>query len=78
MVRALWALFVREDRGHGLAEYCLVAAFIAMIALGLYLHVSGGVQDLWSTANSTLVSGNTTSSGASGTSTGTGASVGAH
>lgn len=49
--------FWREEDGHGLAEYCLVTAFIALIALGFYLHVSGGVQDLWGTANSALVSG---------------------
>ena len=78
MGRALWAFFVRDDRGHGLAEYCLVAAFIALVALGLYIHVSGGVQDLWSTANSALVSGNSTSAGSHGASTGTGGSAGVH
>lgn len=78
MVRALWASFVREDRGHGLAEYCLVAAFIALVALGLYLHVSGGVQDLWSTANSTLVSGTGASGASSGASTGAGSTAGTH
>jgi len=46
-----------RQRGHGLAEYCLVVAAIALIALGLYIRMSGGVQDLWSTANSTLVNG---------------------
>ena len=72
MVRAIWASFLRDDRGHGLAEYCLVAAFIALVALGLYIHASGGVHDLWTTANSTLVSGNSVSNGTGGTSTGVG------
>lgn len=38
----------------------MALAFIALVALGLYLRMSGGVHDLWSTANSTLVDGNST------------------
>lgn len=58
MQRVTPASFLVEEQGHGLAEYCLIAAFIALVALGLYIHISGGVQDLWNTANSTLVNGN--------------------
>jgi Flp pilus assembly pilin Flp len=72
MVRAIWASFLGDDQGQGLAEYCLAAAFIALVALGLYVHVSGGMKDLWTTANSALVTGNSTSTG------GATASVGAH
>ena len=54
-------------RGSGLAEYCLVVAAIALIGLGIYLGMSGGVHDLWSTANSTLVSGTTVGSAATTT-----------
>ncbi len=57
MVRGICGSLLRDDRGHGLAEYCLITAFIALVALALYIHVSGGVQDLWSTANSALISG---------------------
>ena len=57
MIRALKVKSRQRQQGHGLAEYCLVAAFISLVALGLYLRMSGGVQDLWSTANSTLISG---------------------
>lgn len=74
MVHAIWASFLRREEGQGLAEYCLAAAFIALIALGFYIHLSGGVHDLWTTANSTLVSGSATTSGSSGTK----AAVGAH
>lgn len=56
----------RAQRGHGLAEYCLIIALMALAALGLYLRVSGGVEDLWSTANSTLVNGNASTSGTIG------------
>ena len=73
MVHAIWASFLRREEGHGLAEYCLAAAFIALIALGFYIHVSGGVRDLWTTANSTLVTGSATTGGS-----GTTAAVGTH
>ena len=57
MIRAFRVKSRRNQHGHGLAEYCLAAAFISLVALGLYLRMSGGVHDLWSTANSTLVNG---------------------
>lgn len=57
MIRAFRGKSGRNQHGHGLAEYCLAAAFISLLALGLYLRISGGVHDLWSTANSTLVNG---------------------
>ena len=76
MVGKFWSSFLRDDRGHGLAEYCMVIAFVALASLGLYLYVSGGVQDLWSTANSTLVTGNSSTSG--GGSTGAASSASAH
>jgi len=55
--------FWRDEHGQDLAEYCLVTALIALVALGIFYHISGGVQDLWSTANSTLVSGSLPASG---------------
>ncbi|GEM_PF-3359576 len=68
MFRAIGRWLLRDDRGHGLAEYCLVTAFIALVALALYIHVSGGVRDLWSTADSTLVSGSAPATGSTTTS----------
>lgn len=70
MRRANPASFLGEEHGHGLAEYCLIAAFIALVALGLYIHISGGIQDLWSTANSTLVNGKSSTANSGGTPTG--------
>jgi len=43
-----------EDRGQDLAEYCLLTALVALIALGIFVHVSGGVQAVWSSANTSL------------------------
>ncbi|PWU10317.1 MAG: hypothetical protein C5B51_04555 [Terriglobia bacterium] len=53
-----WRSFWRDESGQDLAEVCLITALIALIALGIFYRVSGGVQDLWSTANSALVNGN--------------------
>ena len=60
----------REDRGQDLAEYCLLTALVALVAVGIFIHFSGGVQALWNSANTTLVAGNSTSaSGATTAST---------
>jgi len=47
-------LFRKRDDGQDLAEYCLLMAFIALVALGLILKTSGGIQGIWSSANTTL------------------------
>jgi Flp pilus assembly pilin Flp len=59
-----WATFLRDEVGQDLAEYCLITAFLALLALGIYYRLSGGIQDLWSTANSTLVTAPAQGSGA--------------
>ena len=55
-----------EDLGQDLAEYCLLTALVALIALGIFVHVSGGMQALWGGANTSLTQGNIASSPASG------------
>jgi len=50
-----------SERGQDLAEYCLLTALIALIALGIFVHVSGGIQGIWTTAGTTLAAGNTAS-----------------
>ena len=63
-IRKFW----RKNIGQDLAEYCLLTALLALVALGLIVHASGGLQNLWTTANSTLASnGNGGNSGATGT-----------
>jgi Flp pilus assembly pilin Flp len=58
------AVFLREENlGQGLAEYCLITAFIALAALGIFLHVSGGLQGVWTTTNNVLSAGNNTNQG---------------
>ena len=46
-----------EDRGQDLAEYCLLTALIALVAAGILVHLSGGMQALWSGANTSLTAG---------------------
>jgi Flp pilus assembly pilin Flp len=68
MFLAILGVFRRSDHGQDLAEYCLLTALVALIALGIFYHVSGGIQEMWSTAGTTLAAGNaaTGTNGASG------------
>jgi Flp pilus assembly pilin Flp len=72
MSQTTLAIFRRDDHGQDLAEYCLLTALIALIALGIFSHVSGGIQAMWSTAGTTLVAANaaTGTQGVGGQSTG--------
>jgi Flp pilus assembly pilin Flp len=60
--------FLHRDSGQDLAEYCLITALVALVALGIFYRASGGMKDLWGNANSTLITGNS-ASGATGTGT---------
>lgn len=58
--QAIWKFFHKNELGQDLAEYCLLTALIALVALGIFVHVAGGVDAIWGTANSTLATGNNT------------------
>ena len=66
MVRRLLLGIGREDRGQDLAEYCLLTALIALIGLGIFVHMSGGVYAIWGGANTRLTAGNAAVSGGAG------------
>jgi Flp pilus assembly pilin Flp len=57
--------FCKDDRGQDLAECCLITAFVALVALGVYWRIAGGMQNLWSAAHNSLAAG-TAASGAAG------------
>jgi len=54
MVRSIAKLFGREDLGQDLAEYCLLTALLLLVGLGIFIHLSGGIQAIWGNANTTL------------------------
>jgi Flp pilus assembly pilin Flp len=64
--QAILRFFGKEDEGQDLAEYCLITALVALVGLGILIHLSGGMQAVWNNASTTLVAGNA-STGTSGT-----------
>jgi len=64
--QAILRFLRKENQGADLAEYCLITALIALVALGILWHVSGGVQGMWNHANTTLVAGNSASTSSAG------------
>ena len=59
LFRSILRAFHREEQGQDLAEYCLLAALVALVALGIVVHVSGGMRGLWAGANTVLENGQT-------------------
>jgi Flp pilus assembly pilin Flp len=53
----MWEKFRRSESGQGLAEYCLITALIALVGLGIFIHLSGGIQSIWGTAGTALTAG---------------------
>jgi Flp pilus assembly pilin Flp len=60
VLQAITVFLRRSDRGQDVAEYCLITALVALISLAIFLHVSGGLQGMWTSINSSLAAGNTT------------------
>jgi Flp pilus assembly pilin Flp len=52
-----------EDRGQDLSEYCLLTALVALVALGIIIQVSGGMQAVWGGAKASLTAGSAAISG---------------
>ena len=74
VLRSLWKSLQTSERGQDLAEYCLLTALVALVALAIIWHAAGGIDGIWGSANSTLATGNSatsssTNSGGSGTAT---------
>jgi Flp pilus assembly pilin Flp len=58
MLRHLLRALHSEDRGQDLAEYCLLTALVALVGMAIFIHLSGGMQALWTDANVSLTAGN--------------------
>jgi Flp pilus assembly pilin Flp len=65
-----------EDRGQDLAEYCLLTALVALVAAGILVHLSGGMQALWGGANTSLTAGQAAVSATSAAAASTASSAG--
>jgi Flp pilus assembly pilin Flp len=59
--------WLREEAGQDLSEYCLLLALLVLIAAGVFLKMSGGIQSLWTVANTTLTTSSATTSVTSAT-----------
>jgi Flp pilus assembly pilin Flp len=57
MIRNLIRGLIRGERAQDLAEYCLMTALLALVALGVFIHASGGLHAIWNNAGSTLADG---------------------
>ncbi len=55
--------WLTDDGGQDLAEYTLLIALIALVAAGVMIQLSGGVQGIWGTSNSTLATASTVAGG---------------
>jgi len=65
MVKRILALFRREE-GQSLSEYCLLTALVALVVAAVFIYTSGGVQNLWTVANSSLTTAGTSATGNGG------------
>lgn len=74
--RVILGLF-RRDEGQDLSEWCLITALIALIALGIFWHISGGMGALWNNSNTSIANaGTAVGAGATAGPGGTGAATG--
>ncbi len=57
ILRVVLGPFRRDTRGQDLSEYCLLVALVALVALAVFVHASGGIESIWSNTNTTLANG---------------------
>ena len=68
--RAFLRRLRNEESGQDLAEYCLLTALLVLVAAGIFVQASGGIQAIWNGANLSLTAGSgaTSTGGATQTS----------
>jgi len=68
-LRSFLSIFRKQQSGQDLAEYCLLTALLALVAAGIFVYASGGVQAIWAGANTSLAAGSsvTTNTGSAST-----------
>ncbi|HMD71793.1 MAG TPA: hypothetical protein VKF41_10645 [Bryobacteraceae bacterium] len=58
MLRTILKFLRKDERGQDLAEYCLLTALLALVALGIIYHAAGGIDGIWGSVNTSVASGN--------------------
>ena len=58
--------FLKSARGQDLSEYCLLMAFVALVAVAIIINMSGGIQNLWNSTATTLQAGASAATGSAG------------
>jgi pilus assembly protein Flp/PilA len=53
-MRTTFVRLVREEEGQDLIEYALLAAFVALAAIGAMIAVGGGINTLFTTVKTKL------------------------
>jgi pilus assembly protein Flp/PilA len=53
-MKRLLVRLVREEEGQDLIEYALLAAFVALAAIGAMIAVGGGINTLFTTVKTKL------------------------
>ncbi|HLH15849.1 MAG TPA: Flp family type IVb pilin [Bryobacteraceae bacterium] len=54
--------FWNDEQGQDLIEYTLLMAFVALASAALFIGAGGSIKGIWTTANTQLVSANTSAS----------------
>jgi Flp pilus assembly pilin Flp len=54
--------FLCDEEGQDLIEYTLLLAFVCLASAALFISAGGSVSGIWTSANSDLVSANTSAS----------------
>ena len=55
-LQVIFRFLYRNDVGQDVAEYCLLTALVSLVAAGIFFQVSGGMQNIWTTAGTSLAS----------------------
>jgi Flp pilus assembly pilin Flp len=67
VVRALWRSLRTDETAQDLAEYCLVTALVALIALGIFVQASGGIRNIWGAAGGAMATASPSTPAGDGT-----------
>jgi Flp pilus assembly pilin Flp len=54
--------FLCDEEGQDLIEYTLLLAFVCLASAALFISAGGSISGIWTSANSELVSANTSAS----------------